>query len=674
MPNRLADATSPYLLQHKDNPVDWREWNAGTLAEARALDRPILLSVGYAACHWCHVMAHESFEDPAIAALMNRHFVNVKVDREERPDLDAIYQMALGLLGEQGGWPLTMFLTPAGEPFWGGTYFPPEPRYGRPSFRQVLERMAEIWASERDKIEQNRRQLGERLGRMGAPKAADDLPLGLGIAATREIAESFDTIHGGLMGAPKFPQAPLLDSLWRHAIGTGDGSIRRKLRHTLSRICQGGIYDHLGGGFARYAVDAYWLVPHFEKMLYDNAQLLGLLATGFAETGDPLFRTRAVETVGWLLREMRVGDAFASSLDADSEGHEGRFYIWDAAEIDTVLGPDARAFKDAYGVTERGNFEGKNVLNRLHEPGLPSPEEERVLAPARARLLEVRERRVRPARDDKVLADWNGLLIRHLARAGAVLGEPAWVTVAAAAFDWIDRNLGAKDDRLVHSWRHGRRLELGFLDDLAQMAAAAVTLHEVTGERRFVERAIAWIDAAARDFRDPALGGHFLTSAGQDDLIVRAKSAHDGPVPGANATLLEVQAALFALTGEDRFRRLADETARCFAGEVRRSPAAHMGLLAANLLRLNPVQVVILDGAGRAALEHAAWSTPLPAAVVSVVGNPAGLPAGHPARGKTAPAGRAAAFVCVGPVCGLPVSDADGLRARLAEASVLPKG
>jgi uncharacterized protein YyaL (SSP411 family) len=673
VPNRLARATSPYLLQHQDNPVDWREWSAATLAEARALNRPILLSVGYAACHWCHVMAHESFEDPATAALMNRHFINVKVDREERPDLDAIYQMALGLLGEQGGWPLTMFLTPSGEPFWGGTYFPPEPRYGRPSFRQVLERMAEIWATERDKIEQNRRQLAERLGRMGAPQAADALPLALGIEAARDLAEGFDTIHGGLMGAPKFPQAPLLDGVWRYAIGTRDGSIRRKLRHTLNRICQGGIYDHLGGGFARYAVDAYWLVPHFEKMLYDNAQLLGLLATGFAETGDPLFRTRAVETVGWLVREMRVEQAFASSLDADSEGHEGRFYVWEAAEIDAVLGHDARVFKDAYGITERGNFEGRNVLNRLHEPGLPTPEEEAVLAPARARLLEVRARRVRPARDDKVLADWNGLLIRHLARAGAVLGEPGWVTLAADAFDWIDRNLGADGDRLVHSWRQGRRLELGFLDDLAHMAAAAVTLYEITGERRFLERAVAWTDSAARDFRDPTLGGHFLTAAGQDDLIVRAKSAHDGPVPAANATLLEVQAALFALTGEDRFRRLADETAHVFAGEARRSPAAHMGLLAANLMRLRPIQVVIRDGEGRAALERACWTTPLPAALVCVVGDAAELPARHPAHGKTAPGGRASAHVCVGPVCGLPVSDADSLRARLVEASVLPE-
>ncbi|HEX8374488.1 MAG TPA: thioredoxin domain-containing protein, partial [Geminicoccaceae bacterium] len=434
MPNALARATSPYLLQHQDNPVDWREWSPETLAAAKAEDKPILLSVGYAACHWCHVMAHESFESEGVAAIMNRHFVNVKVDREERPDLDGVYQQALSLMGEQGGWPLTMFLTPEGEPFWGGTYFPPEPRYGRPGFPQVLEQLAELWRTGRDKLDGNRQQLSAALKRLATPEAGTAPDVDLGERIARAIAEQFDTILGGIQGAPKFPQAPILELIWQAGLRTGDRTLRKRLLHTLARICQGGIYDHVGGGFARYSVDAYWLVPHFEKMLYDNAQLLRLLGAAHALTAEPLFRERAEETVAWLTREMMIGDAFASSLDADSEGEEGKFYVWDAAEIDEALGPDAPAFKLAYGVTASGNWEHKNVLNRLHEPGLPDPDEAEMLRRCRERLLDVRAPRPRPGLDDKMLADWNGLMVWGLAEAGGYLGRRDWVDLAARAF------------------------------------------------------------------------------------------------------------------------------------------------------------------------------------------------------------------------------------------------
>ncbi|WP_223861814.1 thioredoxin domain-containing protein, partial [Geminicoccus harenae] len=404
MANLLRDATSPYLLQHADNPVHWREWNPEALALARELDRPILLSVGYAACHWCHVMAHESFEDPAVARLINDGFVPIKVDREERPDLDQIYLHALQLLGQPGGWPLTMFLTPDGAPFWGGTYFPPSPRHGLPSFSQVLTQLAKLWREDRERLLANRDQMMAAMAELGRPEPGEGVPAGLAFATAQAIARAFDPEHGGLRGAPKFPQVPMLDLLRRTAIARGDRQMAGTVLHSLRRICQGGIYDHLGGGFARYSVDAFWRVPHFEKMLYDNAQLLGLLAECHLLDPQPQFRARAEETVGWLMREMRSAGAFAASLDADSEGEEGRFYVWDAAEIEAVLGADASTFAKHYDVRPGGNWEGRNVLNRLHQPGLAPAEDEAALARMRAALLAARERRVPPARDDKILA------------------------------------------------------------------------------------------------------------------------------------------------------------------------------------------------------------------------------------------------------------------------------
>ena len=396
MQNRLGEATSPYLIQHRANPVHWQPWDEAALAAARRQDKPILLSIGYAACHWCHVMAHESFEDPAIAAVMNEHFINIKVDREERPDLDQIYQHALALLGQHGGWPLTMFLTPAGEPFWGGTYFPPESRYGRPGLPEVLQSVSRIWREERHKVTSNTAALNEALARLARPEAGAPAGAELRAQTARRLVQAFDTIHGGLGGAPKFPQAPILDLLWREALASGDQGMRHAVLHTLTNICQGGIYDHLGGGFARYAVDALWLVPHFEKMLYDNAQLLALLSEAWASTRNPLFAARAAETVGWLEREMLVEDAFASSLDADSEGEEGKYYVWDAAAIDRLLGAGAAAFRLAYGVTDSGNWEGRTVLNRLHQPGLLASDQEARLRASADVLLAARSERVPP--------------------------------------------------------------------------------------------------------------------------------------------------------------------------------------------------------------------------------------------------------------------------------------
>jgi uncharacterized protein len=666
MRNRLAGATSPYLLQHSANPVHWQPWDAVALAAARSSDKPILLSVGYAACHWCHVMAHESFENPAIAALMNEHFVNIKVDREERPDLDQLYQHALALLGQHGGWPLTMFLTPAGEPFWGGTYFPPEAHYGRPGFAEVLETVARIWRDDRERVASNTTALKDALARLATPARPEALSPAFVAETAQRLTQAFDTVHGGFAGAPKFPQAPVLHLLWRQGLATGDPAIRQAVLHTLVNLCQGGIYDHLGGGFARYSVDALWLVPHFEKMLYDNAQLIALLSDAAAETHNPLFAARVAETVGWLEREMLVGDAFASSLDADSEGEEGKFYVWDAAEIERLLGPDARAFRLAYGVTDGGNWEGRTILNRLHQAALGPPGDEAALRSSAEVLLAARARRVRPGRDDKVPADRNGLTIAALARASAVLRRPQWLERAQAAFAFVCREM-ASGDRLAHSWRAGRRLDLAFLDDYAQMAVAALALFEHTARPEYLQRARAWIARLDIDYLDPA-GGYFQTAADAGDVLVRPKNAQDGPTPAANGTLVAVLARLYALTGEDPYRARAEQLVEVFSGEARRNPAAHAALLSGYGLLAEPVQVVVMAVANDPALAQlraTALGAPAPDLIVLTV--PPGVPLAedHPAAGKTPVEARATAYVCVGRVCLPPVTVPDQLAELL---------
>src|SRR5216683_2997241 len=496
--NRLAEETSPYLLQHKDNPVHWQAWNAETLAAARAADRPILLSIGYAACHWCHVMAHESFENPAIAAQMNANFVAIKVDREERPDLDAIYQNALALMGEHGGWPLTMFLTPEGEPFWGGTYFPPEPRWGRPGFPQVLAALGNAYRGDRDTILKNVSALREGLARLGRPERGDGGAPDISAALFDRIAERLlrevDPLNGGIGTAPKFPQSGIFELLWRAWKRTRLDPYREAVLRTLTTISQGGIYDHLGGGYARYATDAHWLVPHFEKMLYDNAELVGLLTLVWEETRDPLYAQRVAETVGWLEREMvEEGGAFASSLDADSEHEEGKFYVWSEAEIDAVLGERAALFKRFYDVTPEGNWEEKTILNRSRSPDLADEETEGELAVCRALLFRARADRVRPGWDDKVLADWNGMMISAMANAGLVFERPAWIELARGAFDFIRRHMVAADGRLLHSWRAGRARHPSSVDDYANLCRAALVLHEPTGSEDFLAQARGWV-------------------------------------------------------------------------------------------------------------------------------------------------------------------------------------
>ena len=593
--NRLGEETSPYLLQHKDNPVHWQPWGAETLAVAKAEDKPILLSIGYAACHWCHVMAHESFENPQIAGRMNELFVNIKVDREERPDLDSIYQHALALMGEQGGWPLTMFLTPDGEPFWGGTYFPPEQRWGRPGFPQVLDAMSNAYAQDRDKVTKNVVALREALQRLERPERGGAIGRELLDGIAERLLRETDQLHGGIGTAPKFPQTGVLELLWRAWKRTGQPPYRDAVVKALDAMCQGGIYDHLGGGFARYSTDARWLVPHFEKMLYDNAELVDLLTLVWQETKSPLYRERVEETLGWVSREMVTPEGgFASSLDADSEHEEGKFYVWSETGIDDVLGERARLFKRFYDVTPEGNWEEKNILNRSKAPERADEQTERELAACRAFLLQAREHRVRPGWDDKALADWNGLMISAMANAAVVFERPEWIDTARRAFDFIRRKMTLTDGRLLHSWRAGRARHPANVDDYANLCRAALALHEATGEGDYLSRARDWIAVLDRHYWDEAGGGYFFAAKDTEGLIARAKTAADSAVPGGNGTLVGVLSRLAILTGEEAYRCRAEAIVETFSGEVSRNFFPLATLLNNVELLEKPLQIVVV--------------------------------------------------------------------------------
>jgi uncharacterized protein len=668
--NRLGEETSPYLLQHKDNPVHWQPWSDVTLTTAKAADKPILLSIGYAACHWCHVMAHESFENPDIADRMNTLFVNIKVDREERPDLDQIYQHALALMGEQGGWPLTMFLTPDGEPFWGGTYFPPESRWGRPGFPQVLEAMSNAYSRDRDKVAKNVAALREALQRLGRPERGDPITPGQLDPIAERLLREVDQIHGGIGTAPKFPQTGILELLWRAWKRTGQTPYRDAVVKALDAMCQGGIYDHLGGGFARYSTDARWLVPHFEKMLYDNAELVALLTLVWQETKSSLYRQRIEETVDWVSREMLTQEGgFASSLDADSEHEEGKFYVWSEAEIDAVLGERAALFKRFYDVDAEGNWEGHNILNRLKTLELGDAETEGELAECRALLLRARDGRVRPGLDDKVLADWNGLMIATLANAGLVFERPAWIALARNAFDFIRRKMTRPDQRLLHSWRATQARHPASVDDYANLCRAALALYEATGDVDFLIPSRDWVALLDQYYWDSESGGYFFAAGDTGSLVARPKTAADSAVPAGNGTLIGVLAQLAMLTGEEAYLGRAEAILETFSGEIGRNFFPLATLLNNVEVLIKPVQIVLAGQSGTPtfeALRRAVYEVSLPNRVVFYLSQEGSLPSSHPAFGKGPVDGKPAAYVCEGAVCSLPVTDPQTLLESLA--------
>jgi uncharacterized protein YyaL (SSP411 family) len=521
--NRLIDESSPYLRQHAHNPVDWYPWGDEAFAKARAENKPVFLSVGYSACHWCHVMERESFENDEIAALMNELFVNVKVDREERPDVDQIYMNAVQLLTGRGGWPMSVFLTPEGEPFYGGTYFPPEERHGMPGFPRVLKAIAQAYREKPEDVQRTAGQLINALAQMDEREAVAEPPTASIVAdAAAKLAQAYDETNGGLGEAPKFPNTSAFEVFLRVARTSGDHRFLDMVLHTLRKMAHGGIYDQLGGGFHRYSVDARWLVPHFEKMLYDNAQLVPLYLSAYQASGDAFFARIARETLDYVVREMRDAEGgFYSTQDADSEGIEGKFFVWDAAEARALLGDEAADLACRYwDITDVGNFEDHNILHVTLEVeqlaklfGRNDVEEVRgILADARAKLFAARAQRVRPGLDDKILTAWNGLMISAFARGAEVLGEPIYADVAVAAVEFIENKL-LRGDRLLSTYKDGRAKLNGYLDDYAFIAAALIDVFELTQARAYLSRAVALIDAAVRHFWDDSGGGFYFTSA-----------------------------------------------------------------------------------------------------------------------------------------------------------------
>ena len=679
--NLLADETSPYLLQHRDNPVHWQPWSDAALARARDENKPILLSIGYSACHWCHVMAHESFEDATIAELMNELFVNIKVDREERPDLDVIYQSSLALMGEQGGWPLTMFLTPEGKPYWGGTYFPATPRYGRPGFPDLIRGLSDAFHEQTEKVSENVAALQTALEQLSQPAGGGGLTFSLLDEAARLALAMTDAQWGGTQGAPKFPQPSFFKLLWRTGLRTGKAPFCGIVDLTLERMCQGGIYDHLGGGFARYSTDAVWLAPHFEKMLYDNAQLIELLAEVWRQTRNPLYAARVAETIGWVLREMTVGMktpntnggfALASALDADSENVEGKFYVWDEAEIDKILGEGAVAFKATYDVSAGGNWDGHTILNRNGTEAarlIGNDDAESVLASARARLMTARDARVRPARDDKALTDWNGMMVAALAQAGDIFERPDWIKTAEQVFSFVSVNM-TEHGRLRHSWRDGRLRHAAVLDDYAHMMRAALMLFEATAEDLYLDQVRSWLSVVNARFWDDGSGGYFLTADDVTDVITRSKTIADNAVPSGNGIMVEVLARLYLLAGDEAHRERAERIVQVFSSSQARNLINLPGLMVGFEILERALSIVVIGDPGDTAADalwRAAINTAPPCRVLMRVRPGTVLPAGHPARDKASDTSKATAFVCTTGTCGLPITTAQALSSHLAK-------
>ncbi|WP_434347761.1 thioredoxin domain-containing protein [Myxococcus virescens] len=680
--NRLAREPSPYLRQHAHNPVDWFPWGAEALAKAKAENKPILLSVGYSACHWCHVMAHESFESPETARLMNEGFINIKVDREERPDLDQIYQGVVQLMGQGGGWPLTVFLTPDLKPFYGGTYFPPQDRYGRPGFPRLLMALRDAWENKQDEVQRQSAQFEEGLGELatyGLEAAPAVLTAADVVGMGQRMAKQVDAVHGGFGGAPKFPN-PMNFALMLRAWRRGGGApLKDAVFLTLERMALGGIYDQLGGGFHRYSVDERWLVPHFEKMLYDNAQLLHLYAQAQQVEPRPLWRKVVEETVAYVRREMTdVGGGFYAAQDADSEGEEGKFFVWRPEEVHAAL-PEAQAelVLRHFGIKPGGNFEhGATVLEVVvpvaelaRERGVSEDAVERELAAAKQALFDARERRVKPGRDDKLLSGWNGLMIRGLALASRVFGRPEWAKWAADAADFVLEKAW-DGTRLARSYQEGQARIDGFLEDYGDLASGLTALYQATFDVKYLEAADALVRRAVDLFWDAEKAAYLTAPRGQKDLVVATYGLFDNAFPSGASTLTEAQVELAALSGDKQHLELPERyVARMHDGLVRNTMGyGYLGLAADSLLE--GAASVTVAGASddvaplRAAMDRAfaptvalAWKAP---------GQPVPALLQGTFEGREPVKGRAAAYLCRGFVCELPVTEPDVLTQRLA--------
>jgi uncharacterized protein YyaL (SSP411 family) len=679
IPNRLSQETSPYLLQHAYNPVDWYAWGEEALEAARVEDKPIFLSVGYSACHWCHVMERESFEDESTAALMNDLFISIKVDREERPDLDAIYMEAVQAMTGQGGWPMSVFLTPGGQPFYGGTYFPPEPRYGMPSFKQVLESVAAAYRERRQQVDQQAQNLTEALSRAAVLESdVDNVSTSVLDDALWQLEQSFDDAHGGFGSQPKFPQPMILDFVQTQYLRTGELDTLYMAERTLEQMAIGGIYDQLGGGFHRYSVDAVWLVPHFEKMLYDNAQLLRTYLHAWQITGRPLYRQVTEETIDYVLREMTSPyGGFYSTQDADSEGEEGKFFVWTPAEIEELLDPQAAGvFETYYGVSDRGNFEGKNILyvSRSEEQvaerfGLEPGTVAQMLAGARETLFARRQQRVVPARDEKILTEWNGLMVHALAECGVVLDRTDALEAARSAANFILDEMSQQDGKLLRSYKDGRARLNAYLEDYASFIRALIALYEADFDLRWLAEASRLTQIMFDQFHDEERGGFYQTGIDHEQLVVRRKDYIDNAIPSGNSLAAESLIRLANLLGNDEYRKEAASIVLTVQELMGRQPAGFGRMLMnQDALLARSTEIAIVgdpDLAETQALLRAVRRRYHPNAVVALKrpGEENPLPV---LEGRSLVDGKPAAYVCENYACKLPVTEPDALAEQLA--------
>ena len=674
--NRLIHETSPYLLQHAHNPVDWYPWGDEAFEKARRENKPVLLSIGYSACHWCHVMEHESFENEKIAALMNQLFVSIKVDREERPDLDEIYMSAVQMLTGRGGWPMTMFLTPEGKPFYGGTYFPPEDRQGMAGFPRVLLGVSQAYRERPEDVEKSVAQILGALERMAESReTTKDLSKSIIGDGAEKVARAYDAEYGGLGQAPKFPNAGVYELFLRHYAASGNKRFLDMVVHTLTKMAQGGIYDHLGGGFHRYSVDARWLVPHFEKMLYDNTQLVRSYAHAYTVTREPLFRSVVEETVSYLLREMLHSEGgFYATQDADSEGEEGKFFVWTEDEINRVIGAeDGSIFCRMYDVGEPGNFEGKSILHPIlaveqasklfrKEPA----EITSLVARAKQKLFAEREKRVKPFRDEKIITAWNGLALSGLAAAIKISDNSACVDAAQRTVDFIFTKM-FRDGFLLHTYKDGRAKLLGYLDDYAFMAVGLLDLYEALFDRAYLNRAVELGDIMLREFWDERNGGFFYTGKSHEQLISRAKPIFDASIPSGNAMATQLLLRLYHFTGDNRHRARADKVLRSYYDSMESQPFGFAHLLCAlDAYVQGTKEIVIVGEPADAAVKQLIAevdSIYLPNKVVQIAAPATPLAEISPLlQGKTQVDGRATAYVCQNFTCSAPVTSASELR------------
>ncbi len=681
MPNRLQHESSPYLLQHANNPVEWYPWGEEALGKAKAENKPIFLSIGYSACHWCHVMEHESFENEQTAAVMNDLFVNIKVDREERPDLDSIYMDAVVALTGHGGWPMSVFLTPRGEPFYGGTYYPPSPRYGMPSFEQVLKSIAHAYHNQPDDIASNAQALLQRLESTLSMQASNPLDPSVSELAIQALIRNFDNNHGGMSGAPKFPQPMTYDFMLRSYHRTQRGSTLEMVELTLQKMAHGGMYDQLGGGFHRYSVDAVWLVPHFEKMLYDNALLARLYLHVYQQTGNLFYRRVVEETLDYVVREMTdKAGGFYSTQDADSEGEEGKFFIWSPQEVTAILGEEeGQLFCEAYNITTGGNFEGKSIPNLphplpevAHKQGVTLDHLMDVVTRGKSLLFAEREKRVKPARDEKIITAWNGMMLATFAEAGRILKRPDYVEVATRNAEFILATL-QKEGRLFRTWKAqpGEAKLMGYLEDYAFYADGLLALYQTTFEARWFQSGRDLMEVVLTHFVDTENGGFFDTADDHETLVVRPKSLQDNATPCGNSMAVRVLLLLAAYTGEGRYRELAEQTLSGLQGPMTQYPAAFANWLAALEFAISQAKEIALigdfDDATTQQMLQVLRTGYRPNQVLAVASPQTENDASSPALTHDRPQieGQTTAYVCQNFVCQQPVVEIAALEALI---------